>query len=302
MYRSLSEDLIPTAGVRTTYGSPMFEKNIPDRDAIVVERLKSAGAILLGKTNTPELGAGINTKNPIFGATLNPWNTTLCAGGSSGGAAAALAAGLGPLAQGSDHGGSLRIPASYCGVVAFRTTAGLVPNYPTHWVYDPFDVTGPMSRTVADTALMLSVIAGPDDRVPISINEPGNVYAQAAEGDVAGTHVAWSVDLGIAPVDPEVASIFERAVQTWAALGCEVEEAHPDMHDVAEMILPLRAMRAAAIYQDLLQGEGVITNEFFKDVLELARKLSALDVGRAEAQRSGLWERCTRSFRSTSCS
>lgn len=167
------KDLTPTAGIRTTFGSPIYEHNVPAQDALVVSRLKAAGAVVLGKTNTPELGAGINTRNSLFGVTLNPWDTARTPGGSSGGSAAAVAAGLAPLAEGSDHGGSLRLPAAFCGIVALRTSPGLVPQYPSPWLSDFLSVTGPMARTVAEAALMLSVMAGPDPRVPISHGEPG---------------------------------------------------------------------------------------------------------------------------------
>ncbi len=289
------KDLTDTAGIRTTSGSPVFANRVPAEDALVVSRLKSAGAIVLGKTNTPELGAGINTHNPLFGATRNPWDTSRGAGGSSGGAAAALAAGLCTLAEGSDHGGSLRIPASFCGIVALRTSPGRVPQYPGDWLYDPFSVTGPMARSVADAALMLSVMAGPDDRVPISLPEPGATFAQATEGDVRGLRVAWSRDLGVAAVDPEVAGVVEKAIDTWRSLGCVVEEACPDFHEVPDMIPPLRAVRTAATYQSLVE-RGSVDNPFFQDFLELSRALGALDVARAETQRSRLWENVERFF------
>jgi len=158
------KDLIPTKGIRTTWGSKVFEHHVPDEDAVTLERLKAAGAIVVGKTNTPEFGAGGNTFNAIFGATRNPWNPALTCGGSSGGAAVALAAGMGPLAEGSDLGGSLRIPAAFCGIVGFRTSPGLIPVYPAALAWDSLRVVGPMARTVRDVALMLSVEAGPDDR------------------------------------------------------------------------------------------------------------------------------------------
>src|SRR5436305_6554812 len=162
------KDLTATRGIRSTYGSKIYEHNVPTEDALVVERLKAAGAIIIGKTNTPEFGAGSNTFNAVFGVTRNPWNPALTCGGSSGGAAGGLATGMGPLAQGTDLGGSLRNPAAFCGVVGLRTTPGLVPVYPTDLAWDLLSVTGPMARTIADVALMLSVIAGPDDRAPLS--------------------------------------------------------------------------------------------------------------------------------------
>ncbi|MBI4245889.1 MAG: amidase, partial [Candidatus Rokubacteria bacterium] len=162
------KDLTPTKGIRTTWGSKIFAHHVPDEDGLVVERLRAAGAIVIGKTNTPEFGAGANTRNDIFGPTRNPWNPALTCGGSTGGGAVALATGLGPLAQGSDLGGSLRIPAAFCGIVGFRTSPGLVPVHPSVLGWDTYGVQGPMARTVADVALMLAAIAGPDPRAPIS--------------------------------------------------------------------------------------------------------------------------------------
>jgi amidase len=162
------KDLTPTKGIRTTWGSKIFEHHVPEADGLVVERLKAAGAIVIGKTNTPEFGAGANTFNAVFGPSRNPWNPALTCGGSTGGGAIALAMGLGPLAQGSDLGGSLRLPAAFCGVVGFRTAPGLVPVWPNAYAWDALSVQGPMARTVADTALMLAAIAGPDPRVPLS--------------------------------------------------------------------------------------------------------------------------------------
>src|SRR2546421_5370977 len=162
------KDLTPTKGIRTTWGSKIFEHHVPEQDGLSVERLKAAGAIVLGKTNTPEFGAGANTFNAVFGPTRNPWNTGLTCGGSTGGGAVALATGMGPLAQGSDLGGSLRLPAAFCGVVGFRTSPGCVPVWPKAAAWNTYGVEGPMARTVGDTALMLTAIAGLDPRVPIS--------------------------------------------------------------------------------------------------------------------------------------
>src|SRR3989449_3282334 len=162
------KDVTATKGIRATYGSKLFDAHVPDEDALVVERLKAAGAIVLGKTNTPEFAFGPNTVNAVFGATRNPWNLALSAGGSSGGSAAALATGMCPIAHGTDLGGSLRGPAALCGVVGFRTTPGLIPRYPEVLAWDSYSVEGPMARTVGDAALMLSVMAGADERSPIS--------------------------------------------------------------------------------------------------------------------------------------
>ena len=200
------KDLAETAGVRTTYGSPLFAGHVPDFDALVVERMSGAGAISLGKTNTPEFGAGSHTVNPVFGATRNPYDLSRSAGGSSGGAAAALAARMVCLADGSDLGGSLRNPASFCNVVGLRPSPGRVPGGRGD-VADTFGVEGPMARTVADVALLLAVLSGPDPRVPFSLDAPAPVLAEPGQvvdllaRDMRGVKVAWSADLGL-PVEP----------------------------------------------------------------------------------------------------
>ena len=236
------KDLVETRGLRTTYGSPIFADHVPTFDALLVERLRAAGAITIGKTNTPEFGAGSQTFNPIFGATRNPYDLSRTCGGSSGGAAVALACGLVPIADGSDLGGSLRNPAGYCNVVGFRTTPGRVPHWPARWPYMPFSVDGPMARTVADVALLLSAMAGPDPRAPLSLGEPGAIFAQPLAADVAGTRVAWSPNLGGLPVDPQVAAVFAAQRDTFIQLGCAVEEATPDLRDADEIFTTLRAL------------------------------------------------------------
>src|SRR5262245_59670781 len=190
------KDLTPTKGLRTTWGSKIYADHVPDEDALIVQRLKAAGAIVVGKTNTPEFGAGGNTFNAVFGATRNPWNPALTCGGSSGGAAVALATGMGPIAEGSDLGGSLRMPAAFCGVVGFRTTAGLVPLYPKDLAWDALSVTGPMARTIGDAALMLSVVAGPDDRAPLSYAvDPRELTRAVKAPSLKGWRVAWTPGL-----------------------------------------------------------------------------------------------------------
>src|SRR5881296_1903136 len=175
------KDLTPTRGIRTTWGSKIYEQHVPTEDGLIVERLRAAGAIVVGKTNTPEFGSGANTYNAVFGATRNPWNPKLTCGGSTGGGAVALATGMGPLAQGSDLGGSLRTPAAFCGVVGFRTSPGLVPIYPNSLGWDTYGVYGPMARTVADTALMLSTIAGADPRAPLSYPVDAREFLRAVQ-------------------------------------------------------------------------------------------------------------------------
>jgi amidase len=188
------KDLTATEGIRTTWGSLIYAEHVPDKDDLVVQRLKAAGAIVVGKTNTPEFGAGGNTFNAVFGATRNPWNTALSCGGSSGGAAVAVATGMGPIAEGTDLGGSLRAPAAFCGVLGFRTTPGLVPRHPRTLVWDSLGVTGPIARTVADAALMLSAIAGADDRAPLSYEVDTREFTRAVNAPYQG--LAYRVDAG----------------------------------------------------------------------------------------------------------
>src|SRR6266478_4506678 len=204
------KDVTATKAIRTTHGSKLFESHVPDEDALVVERVRAAGAIVIGKTNSPEFAFGPNTVNAVFGATRNPWNLALTAGGSSGGSAAALATGMCPLAEGTDLGGSLRGPASYCGVVGFRTTPGLIPRYPSVLAWDTYSVEGPMARTVGDAALMLSVVAGLDDRSPISYEVDARDFVKATRAPSLGARVAWTPDLGgLMTIDDEVRTVCE---------------------------------------------------------------------------------------------
>jgi amidase len=275
------KDLALTAGIRTTFGSRLYADHVPDMDSLDVARVRQAGAIIIGKTNTPEFGAGPNTLNALFGATRNPWNLERSAGGSSGGSAVALACGMAPLAQGSDLGGSLRIPASLCGVVGFRTSPGRVPLYPAGWTSDQFMVAGPMARTVRDVALMLSVMAGPDPRVPISLDEPGSVFEQAAEGGVSGLRIAWSPDLGIGRVDSEVAGIVEAACGRFADASCTVEEAAPEIGDIRPMVATFRALGTAAGSPELLELADQVDNPFLREFLQRPAELSGMDIARA---------------------
>jgi amidase len=291
------KDMVLTAGIRTTFGSRLFADNVPTEDALEVSRLKQAGAIVLGKTNTPEFAAGPNTLNVLFGGTRNPWKLEHSAGGSSGGSAVALACGLVPLASGGDLGGSLRIPASLCGVVGYRTSPGRIPMYPYGWTSDPFLVSGPMARTVADTALMLAAMAGPDDRVPISLDEPGSAFEHAAEGDVRGLRIAWSSDLGVSRVDPEVARIVEAACQRFAEAGCSVEPTAPDVGEIRPMTAALRAMATAASAPDLLDRADEVDNPFLREFLKRPSELTGLEVANAWHEHSRYVERMAAFFR-----
>lgn len=292
------KDLIPTAGIRTTFGSKIFADCVPTEDAVVVARLKAAGAIVVGKTNMPEFAAGGHTFNLVCGTTRNPWALDRSSGGSSGGSAVALAAGMVPLAEGSDLGGSLRIPASFCGVVGFRTSPGLVPFYPTKLAWDSLAVEGPMARTVEDAALMLGAIVGPDERVPISYRAESEDYLTAARSpSVKGLRVAWSPNLGLCPVDPEIRAVAEGAVRRLERLGARIEEAHPNLSGVEEVIRATRGVRMVALLSpNLEKWRSTLNPELIGDI-EDGLRLSVQDIAKAETLRTELWERA-RSFMS----
>src|SRR5438093_9634354 len=245
------KDLVPTKGIRTTLGSPIYRDHVPTVDGLIIERLRAAGAVTLGKTNTPEFGAGSQTFNEVFGRTLNPYDVTKTCGGSSGGAAVALACGMVPIADGSDTGGSLRNPAAFCNVVGFRTAPGRVPVWPREQAWSSLSVQGPMARTVADVALLLSVMAGPDRRSPIAIAEPGERFRAPLDRDFRGVRVAWSRDLGL-PVDRRVTAALEGQRKTLETLGCVVDEAQPDLRDAREIFQVMRAWAFAVKYGPLL--------------------------------------------------
>lgn len=288
------KDMVPTKGIRTTFGSPIFRDHVPDQDGLIVERLRCAGAITIGKTNTPEFGAGSQTYNEVFGETLNPYNLHKTCGGSSGGAAVALACGMLPLADGSDTGGSLRNPANFCNVVGFRTSPGRVPVYPSSLGWVTISVQGPMARTVQDTALMLSTIAGPDPRSPIALAEPGSVFARPLTRDFAGVRVAWSRDLGGLPVDSRVTAVIDAQRRAFEALGCIVEDAEPDFTDADEIFKVWRAWRMEVNY-----GEHVRTRrDLVKDTViwnvEAGMQLTGPQIGRAERKQTELYHRVRR--------
>ncbi len=252
------KDLLETAGVRTTYGSPLFADYVPAADALVVRRMAAAGAISLGKTNVPEFGAGSHTVNPVFGATRNPYDTSRSAGGSSGGAAAALAARMVCLADGSDLGGSLRNPASFCNVVGLRPSPGRVPKWPLADPADILGVEGPMARTVADAALLLAVQSGPDPDVPLALDAPPPALAEPADvrrllaRDLRGLRVAWSPDLGL-PVEPGVREALAAVPAILTELGCQVTAAAPGLAGADEVFRSWRALRFAASFGPLLR-------------------------------------------------
>ncbi len=288
------KDVTMTAGIRTTFGSKLFENFIPSEDELLVERLKKAGAIIIGKTNTPEFGAGASTINKIFPITRNPWNTKFTVGGSSGGAAAVVAAGLGPLTQGNDLGGSLRIPASFCGVVGMRPSPGRIPWYPNELNWDRLVVQGPIARTVSDIALMLDVMSGPDRRSPVSLPAEQTEFLEAIKNpDIKKLKVAWSSNLNIIPVEKELAEIASSAVDVFRSLGCEVVEDVPDFTGVRDAIIALRGLRFVSLYQDKLDDPEFrnLVNPIVTGNIELGLGLSVRDIAKAERYRSELWDR-----------
>ncbi len=288
------KDVTPTKGMRTTFGSKLFEDHIPMEDAAVVERLKDAGAIVLGKTNTPEFAFGPNTVNAVFGATRNPWNLALSAGGSSGGSAAALATGMCPIAQGTDLGGSLRGPAALCGVVGFRTTPGLIPRYPEVLAWDSYSVEGPMARTVGDAALMLSVMAGPaDPRSPMNYSTDTKPFLAAVKHpSVKGSRIAWSPDLGgLVTVDPEIASACEASAGMFRKLGARVERASADMHDVPDIVALTRGFLMVARHADKVERWRDQLQAGLVENTSQGLGLTSRDVARGELLRTQLWNR-----------
>ncbi|HTW64520.1 MAG TPA: amidase [Bryobacteraceae bacterium] len=283
------KDLVETAGIRTTFGSRIFKDYIPTHDAILVERIRNAGAICIGKTNAPEFGAGSQTFNAVFGATKNPHDLTKTCGGSSGGAAVSLACGMIPIADGSDSGGSLRNPASFCGVVGFRTAPGRVAHAAQGDSWSTIAVSGPMARNVPDLALLLSAMAGPDVRCPISITEPGSRFAGNLERSFRGVRVAWFKDMNGIPFDPRVLSVVNAQRKVFESLGCIVEEAEPDFAGGLHAYDTLRAWGYATS-----QAENVrLHRDLVKDTIqwEVARgsKLSAADIAHAHTLRSTAW-------------
>ena len=285
------KDLVATKGIRTTFGSPIFADFVPDQDELIVERLRAAGAITLGKTNTPEFGAGSQTFNSVFGATLNPYDRNKTCGGSSGGAAVALACGMLPIADGSDFGGSLRNPANFCNVVGFRPSPGRVPSWPREMGWFPLSVQGPMARTVEDIALMLSAIAGPDARSPIAINDSPALFNGPLERDFHNTRVAWSKDLGEFPVQPDVVNAIEAQRSTFVSLGCIVEEVQPSFQEADECFKVLRGFAFASKFGDLLEQHRDQMKETVIWNVEYGRGLSAVQVAQAEVMRTRLYHR-----------
>lgn len=289
------KDLTDVAGVRTTYGSTIFADHVPESSDILVEQIEAEGGVIYAKSNTPEFGAGGNTFNDVFGATLNPWNTKLSAAGSSGGAAVALASGTAWVTQGSDLGGSLRNPASFCGVVGLRPSPGRVASNPGAKIDRLLGVKGPMARSVEDTALLLDAMTGENPSDPLSLPKTES-FLDAARSGWRPARAAFSTDLGITPVDPEVASICRAAVARFSDIGTVVEEAHPDLSEAHDTFQVMRGMVFAASYAGLLDRYRDTMKPEVVWNIEKGLSYSMADVVRAENSRAAMFRRMSAFF------
>jgi amidase len=288
------KDVEAVVGFPFTRGSPIYKDDMPSEDAVLVERLRGAGVLPIGKTNTPEFGMGSHTYNNVYGTTLNPYDLTKSAGGSSGGAAAALASGLLPLADGSDLGGSLRNPGNFNNVVGFRPTVGLVPSAPNSFPFLGFAVKGPMARSVADAAFLLSLMAGPDPRDPAVYPSDPALFANSLERNFKETRVAWCPDLGGLPLDRRVRAVLEARRQNFEDLGCIVEEAHPELSGAEDIFLTIRAWRSAVTLGPLLEKHRDQLKPEAIWEIELGRSLSGAAIGNAMVRHGELLERMRR--------
>src|SRR5262245_12309068 len=288
------KDLVDTAGIRTTRGSPIYRDNVPTRDALIVTRIRAAGAITCGKTNTPEFGAGSQTFNRVFGPTRNPYDVTKTCGGSSGGAGVALACGMVPIADGSDTGGSLRNPAAFCNVVGFRTSPGRVVSESTSW--SPLSVSGPMGRSVADVALFLSAIAGPNPRSPLSIAEDGDLFRARLDRGFKRVRVAWWKGLGGIPFEPDIRSVVDANRRVFDDLGCAVEDAEPDLSGVDQAFPALRYAANYPTYAPLVRERPEWVKDTIKFEVSEAERLTGADLGGALARQARMYEQSRQFF------
>ncbi len=290
------KDLTDVAGVLTTQGSPIYRDNIPAHSDLLVEHLEDNGGVIYAKSNTPEFGAGANTFNEVFGATRNPWDTSRSAAGSSGGAAVALATGMAWLAHGSDMGGSLRNPASFCGIVGLRPSIGRVAHTPKFKIDRNLGVQGPMARNVEDLALLLDAMSGERPADPLSLPLLPASFLSAARSGKRPKRIAFSPDLGITPVDPEVAAITRKAALRFAELGVIVEEAHPDLREAHECFHVLRAFDFAISKAELLRSRRDMLKPEVIWNIEEGLKLTVEQLARAEAQRVAMTNRTLEFF------
>lgn len=283
------KDVTPVAGLRTTYGSRLYADHIPDEDALIVQRLRNADAIILGKTNCPEFAAGGNTFNEVFGRTRNPWNPSRSAGGSTGGGAAALATGMIALAEGTDLGGSLRVPASYCGVVGLRPSPGLVPTYPTDYLWDNLEVTGPMARKAEDVALMLQATAGPSPLSPVHQHVANRDFVRAVEcGPVEGLRIAYAPDLAGIGVEDDIEQTCRHTVEELARGGAHVDVLQLDLAYAQEAFLTLRGLWMVAHQYTRLDKMDQLGSNVAGNVRS-GLSVTTREIGAAEQARGRLW-------------
>ncbi len=290
------KDLEPTAGIRTTFGSKFFEKNVPTEDGVAAGRMKRTGAVLLGKTNTPNFGHKDSCDNLIGPPCANPWKLDRTSGASSGGAGAAIAAGLGPVAHGSDGAGSIRIPSALCGIFGFKPSFGRIAMAPSADYWAARSHNGPMARTVRDAALLLSAIAGADARDPLSIDAPVPNYVAACDGTLAGLRVVWSADLGYAPVDPAVRGLCEAAARRFAHFGCSVEERDPGWPDPGVFHKVVYEVSVAARQIERYRARPDWIEPSLRQMIEDAQKVSALEHQQALLARSVFYDQARRFF------
>ncbi len=290
------KDLVWTKGVRTTFGSKLYENFVPDEDAVLVERLKNAGAVIIGKTNVPEFGLIAYTDNLIFGPTHNPWDKTKTSGGSSGGAAAAVAAGMGPIAHGNDGGGSIRIPASFCGVYGIKPSFGRVPDYPGLTMWETMNSDGPITRTVSDAALMLDVMSGPDERDRFSLPVTGEHYLENVGKGVAGAKVAYTPNLGYAAVDVDVENITRKAAFAFEMLECEVTEIKPDLINMENDLITSIVAKTVTTNAKRFEEWKKILYPYYSSFLALEPTLKSRDIVQIEYKREELWKKMRKIF------
>jgi amidase len=284
------KDLMDTAGMRTTYGSPMYADHVPAEDSLLARRLREAGALIIGKTNTPEWGAGSQTFNPVFGATLNPYDLTRTCGGSSGGAAVVVATGMLPLADGSDLGGSLRNPAAFCNVVGLRPSPGRIPSGTPDDAFDPHPVLGPIARTPRDAGLLLSALAGYDPRSPIALADDPAQFADVPVPDLLGVRIAWSATAGGVPVEPEILTGLAAARERLHARGAEITDLEPDLTGADEVFETFRALGMVAMASDV-EAHPELIKETIRGNVARGLALTPTEISRASQLRTALYRR-----------
>jgi len=292
------KDNVFTAGVKTTFGSRVYQDYFPAEDAVLVQRLKEAGAIILGKTNLPEFGLIPVTDNVLFGPTRNPWNKQKTSGGSSGGSAAGVAAGLFPMASGNDGGGSIRIPASLCGVYGLKPSFGRVPCYPRLPGWETLNHEGPITRTVSDAALMLEVMAGPDERDRISLPAADKDYLRCLASGVSGFRVAYTHDPGYGAVDPQVKEIVRNAAFVFEELGCRVDEVRLDLPEMEEALQAIVIAEFVAAHEHRMEEIKELLYPQYLPFLYLAENITGRDLARIQFKREELWKRLQPLFES----